>query len=306
MNTANKLLRTLLDAISASVSPPAADGGRWSWKREPAGELKLAIGPHVLGAAGQAFAALGHACIRAQDDLERYMVYAPGGECPADEPLARCCCSAAAAPVPRAHAAKGVRAPGATAGEPLGTPRDTSLAWDAHGKCQNHSCLLRAGAAVDGGILGQSVVIKGTYDDLKRNKKFELYAWVRIARPFNLLEFLRSIMMQFYRTTFDEAGMAHEKTSIGVQLLEKMGMMEQDDLFGAFGKHVNEKSYLIVINDFVTMGLRNISQTTRKDAGSLYPHSTEKLQAYVRGKKVWCRSSNNDLLIKVFLLPTIR
>ncbi|WVZ62359.1 hypothetical protein U9M48_012117 [Paspalum notatum var. saurae] len=103
------------------------------------------------------------------------------------------------------------------------------------------------------GVLGQSVVIKREYDALKRSKKFELYAWIRIPHPFNPLEFLQSTMMQFYRTTFEEAGKALEKTSIGVQVLEKMGMMKQDDLFGAFGKHVSENSYLIVLNDLATI-----------------------------------------------------
>ncbi|WVZ62354.1 hypothetical protein U9M48_012113 [Paspalum notatum var. saurae] len=104
------------------------------------------------------------------------------------------------------------------------------------------------------GALGQSVVIKRAYDDLKKSKKFDLYAWVRIFRPFNPLEFLQSIMMQFYRSTSEEPGKTQETTNIGVQVLENMVMlMKQDGLFGAFGKHVSEKSYLIVLNDLATI-----------------------------------------------------
>ncbi|WVZ86372.1 hypothetical protein U9M48_033166 [Paspalum notatum var. saurae] len=136
-HAANELLRMLLDAISASASLPAADGGGWSWKREPAGEL-------AIGAAGQAFAALGHACVHAQDDLEQYMAYAPGGECPADEPLACALLLGGCEPLPwRWWYAHSAPLPGSL----WGTPRDTSLEWDVHGKCQNHSCLLRTGAA---------------------------------------------------------------------------------------------------------------------------------------------------------------
>ncbi|CAL5089245.1 unnamed protein product [Urochloa decumbens] len=124
------------------------------------------------------------------------------------------------------------------------------------------------------GVLGQTVVIKGEYDNMKRNKKFELYAWTRIVHPFNPLEFLQSIMRQFYQTYFDEtlektkivaqdlekmgmmkleAGKTQGKTNIGAQVLKKMGMMKQDDLVDAFSEHVSEKRYLIVLNDLSTI-----------------------------------------------------
>ncbi|RLN36082.1 hypothetical protein C2845_PM03G23580 [Panicum miliaceum] len=103
------------------------------------------------------------------------------------------------------------------------------------------------------GLLGQSAIIKGEYDNLKRSKKFELYAWIRIVHPFSPLEFLQCIMSQFYRTSFEEAGKVQEQTNIGTQVLKKMGVMKQDDLVDAFSKHVNKKSYLIVLNDLSTI-----------------------------------------------------
>ncbi|CAN6171336.1 unnamed protein product [Urochloa humidicola] len=99
------------------------------------------------------------------------------------------------------------------------------------------------------GVLGQTAVIKEEYDNLKRSKKFELYAWIRIVRPFNPLEFLQCIMRQFYLTSFQEVGKIQEKANIRAQVLKKMMVVKQDELLDAFSEHVDEKSYLIVLND---------------------------------------------------------
>jgi hypothetical protein len=103
------------------------------------------------------------------------------------------------------------------------------------------------------GVLGQSIIIRGAYDDLKRSEKFELYAWIRIVHPFNPLEFLQCIMRQFYSTYFQQARKTQEKANIGAEVLNKMGMMKQADLVNVFCEHVNEKSYLIVLNDLSTI-----------------------------------------------------
>jgi hypothetical protein len=89
------------------------------------------------------------------------------------------------------------------------------------------------------GLLGQTTVIKGEYNNLMRSKKFKLYAWIRIVHPFNPLDFLQCIMRQFYQTSLEEA----RKT---------MGVMKQDELVDAFTEYVSEKSYLIVLNDLST------------------------------------------------------
>ncbi|RCV10010.1 hypothetical protein SETIT_2G077300v2 [Setaria italica] len=94
-----------------------------------------------------------------------------------------------------------------------------------------------------------TIVIKGAYDNLKRSKKFKLYAWIRIVRPFNPLEFLKP----------------KKETNIGAQVLKKMGVMKQDDLVDAFSEHVNEKSYLIVLNDLSTIEEEVINLILKQD-----------------------------------------
>ncbi|RLM87394.1 hypothetical protein C2845_PM04G05540 [Panicum miliaceum] len=102
------------------------------------------------------------------------------------------------------------------------------------------------------GLLGQTVVIKGEYNNLMRSKKFKLYAWIRIVHPFNPLDFLQCIMRQFYQTSLEEARKTQEITSIGAQVLKKIGVMKQDELVDAFTEYASEKSYLIVLNDLST------------------------------------------------------
>ncbi|GJN12608.1 hypothetical protein PR202_ga30899 [Eleusine coracana subsp. coracana] len=100
VGTANELLRTLLAASSSSSSD--FDG----WAREPTGELKLAIAGPSSGTKSEhvVAAAVGLACRRVQDDLERYMSYIPGGACPSDNneaQLARRLMLAGCDPLPR-------------------------------------------------------------------------------------------------------------------------------------------------------------------------------------------------------------
>nr|CAB3452308.1 unnamed protein product [Digitaria exilis] len=103
------------------------------------------------------------------------------------------------------------------------------------------------------GLLGQTALVKGEYDNMKRRKRFNLYAWVRIVHPFSALDFLQCIMRQFYQTCFEEPVKTQEQTNIGAQVLKKMGAMKQDELVDAFIRHVNENSYLIVLNDLSTI-----------------------------------------------------
>ena len=161
VGTANELLRTLLDAMAArdgATEQQTAGGGGDGWTRELAGELKLAVGPLQLLTSGghgrngtgdeaAVFPALGHACVRVQDDLERYMAYMPGGECPADEALAHRLMLSGCEPLPRRRcrppSPKGYAHPLPLPTSLWATPPDTSVVWDAY-PCKNYSCLQQA------------------------------------------------------------------------------------------------------------------------------------------------------------------
>ncbi|CAO2179864.1 unnamed protein product [Urochloa humidicola] len=93
--------------------------------------------------------------------------------------------------------------------------------------------------------------IRRAYDELKRKKRFQCYAWVRVMHPFNLFEFLHSIMQEFYLSA-EEAGNTPEKVALGAQVLKKMEKMTTDYLVDQFSEHVRGKSYLVVLNDLST------------------------------------------------------
>ncbi|WVZ91896.1 hypothetical protein U9M48_038009 [Paspalum notatum var. saurae] len=131
------------------------------------------------------------------------------------------------------------------------------------------------------GVLHQIPIIMRAYDELKRNKTFECYAWIRVAHPFDPSEFLKCIMWEFYVTALEEAETSQEKVSLGAQVLKKMGilkqdglkvspgaqvlkkmgMMNQDDLVHDFSEYVNKKTYLIVINELSTIEEWNCIKT---------------------------------------------
>jgi SAM-dependent methyltransferase len=147
VGTANELLRTLVEQQRST----ATDDG---WAREPAGELRLAIGPHGRRNGTElSFPALGHACRRVQDDLERYMSYTPGGECPSDEALERRLVLGGCDPLPRRRcrprSPKGYAQPLPLPGSLWATPPDTAVVWDAYHPCKNYSCLPGGGGGFD-------------------------------------------------------------------------------------------------------------------------------------------------------------
>ncbi|CAL5008967.1 unnamed protein product [Urochloa decumbens] len=156
VRTANELLRTLLDSMSTHRHTTVPDDG---WKRELAGELKLAVEPHDTGtnATGGdpvfAFPALGHACVRVQDELERYMSYTPGGECPSDEALAHRLMRSGCEPLPRrrcrAPSPKGYTHPLPLQASLWAAPPDTAVLWDAYLPCKNYSCVVPAAATAE-------------------------------------------------------------------------------------------------------------------------------------------------------------
>ncbi|XP_062196382.1 probable methyltransferase At1g29790 [Phragmites australis] len=157
IGTANELLRTLLAAMpprDGTAGQRQVPGDVDGWAREPSGELKLASGPHRPMVAGYGrnatgevvFPALGHACNRFQDDLERYMDYTPSGECPSDEALEHWLMLSGCEPLPRRRcrprSPTGYVQPMTLPKSLWAMPPDTTVVWDAF-PCKNYSCLVK-------------------------------------------------------------------------------------------------------------------------------------------------------------------
>jgi hypothetical protein len=104
-------------------------------------------------------------------------------------------------------------------------------------------------------VLGDKSIIKRAYDSLKRDSKFQCHAWINMVRPLialNTTEILQDIVMQFVVDSLE--GDTKVPTSISeAQDLRKLWMAKEDGLVDEFRKFLNEKSYLIVINDISTM-----------------------------------------------------
>jgi hypothetical protein len=101
-------------------------------------------------------------------------------------------------------------------------------------------------------VLGEKSIIKRAYDSLKRDRKFQCHAWISMVRPPNTTEILQDIVMQFVVDSLE--GETKVPTSISeAQDLRKLWMAKEDGLVDEFRKFLNEKSYLIVINDISTM-----------------------------------------------------
>ncbi|OEL24985.1 Disease resistance protein RPP13 [Dichanthelium oligosanthes] len=105
-----------------------------------------------------------------------------------------------------------------------------------------------------GSVLEDTPIIRTAYDYLKRNRRFECYAWTRVMRPFNPTEFLRNIIRQFYIDSLEEdAATTRQASTPGAQDLRRMGIMKQDDLLHEFKKYIDMKSYMIVLCDMSTI-----------------------------------------------------
>ncbi|WVZ98179.1 hypothetical protein U9M48_043648 [Paspalum notatum var. saurae] len=89
------------------------------------------------------------------------------------------------------------------------------------------------------GDLGTRSIVKKAYDDPAIGKDFVCRAWVRLPHPFNLLEFIRSLLVQFYTslgsTTADLLNPAEVMVTMEGMLVEE------------FMKQVNNRRYLIVL-----------------------------------------------------------
>ncbi|XP_037416157.1 disease resistance protein Pik-2-like [Triticum dicoccoides] len=95
-------------------------------------------------------------------------------------------------------------------------------------------------------------IVKSVYEDPKIRKKFECHAWIRFMLPFNLIDFIQSIVTQFYVNCLLDAR-EEEKVIRRAQILKLMGTPNNDDLPHEFRTYLNEKSYLIVLEDVHTI-----------------------------------------------------
>ncbi|AQK78288.1 S-adenosyl-L-methionine-dependent methyltransferase superfamily protein [Zea mays] len=164
LTAANKVLEAILGGSTAKrdmeaareEQREAAAGGLWQRELKLGGELKLVVGPHRGGGADAVtFPSLGQACHRYRDELERYMNYTVGGECPSDEASAQRLMLKGCEPLPRRRCRPRTPA-GYVEPTPLpaslwAVPPDTSIVWDAY-TCKSYGCLARRGKA------------KGSYD----------------------------------------------------------------------------------------------------------------------------------------------
>ncbi|CAN6361118.1 unnamed protein product [Urochloa humidicola] len=101
-------------------------------------------------------------------------------------------------------------------------------------------------------VLGDKSIVKRAYDGLKRDRKFQWYAWISmVRRPINTTEILQDIVMQFVVDSLEVETKTHTSTC-EAQDLRRLWKTKEDDLADEFRKFLNEKSYLIVVNDLST------------------------------------------------------
>ncbi|KAF6987214.1 hypothetical protein CFC21_004887 [Triticum aestivum] len=134
------------------------------------------------------------------------------------------------------------------------------------------------------GDLRETSIIRRAYEDPEVHKKFKCRAWVAgLMRPFNSTEFLKGVLEQFYVNFLQEVGI-EEKAALGAQVLKIMGTIDEGDFAHEVKKYLNERSYLIVLNDVHSIGewdqIKTCFPDNKKEVCSWFPHSKLELQAY--------------------------
>ncbi|XP_062197850.1 disease resistance protein Pik-2-like [Phragmites australis] len=102
-----------------------------------------------------------------------------------------------------------------------------------------------------GGDLGTTSIIRKAYQDPEICQNFGCRGWVKLTHPFNPHEFLQSLVSQFYTNSCLQEG-----TNVDVNELKRIEVTAttQGGLIDAFMKQVNEKRYLVVLENVSTMG----------------------------------------------------
>ncbi|KAJ1264138.1 hypothetical protein BS78_09G239700 [Paspalum vaginatum] len=92
------------------------------------------------------------------------------------------------------------------------------------------------------GGLGTTSVVKKAYDDPEIGKDFVCRAWVRLPYPFNLPEFIRSLLVQFY------TNLGSTTADLILKPAEVM-VATEGILIEEFMNQVNNRRYLVVLED---------------------------------------------------------
>ncbi|KAL6495047.1 hypothetical protein OROGR_030966 [Orobanche gracilis] len=115
-------------------------------------EAKLSIGPHKLPfgyfprmGSDEIYLSVGGGCLKHKQDLDKYMSYRIGGECPVDDIFAQTLMLKGCEPLPRRRchpkSPKNYIEPSPLPKSLWSTPPDSSLVWDPY-TCKNYRCLM--------------------------------------------------------------------------------------------------------------------------------------------------------------------
>jgi hypothetical protein len=101
--------------------------------------------------------------------------------------------------------------------------------------------------------VGKMSTIRKVYDDPKVTEKFACRAWVKLMDPFNPVEFIRSLVRQFYGNSNKSLiGNPEDGRTKGVHISRSMAL-EEEELEDEFDKLVSNNQYMIVIEDLSTI-----------------------------------------------------
>ncbi|RCV39004.1 hypothetical protein SETIT_8G187600v2 [Setaria italica] len=161
-----------------------------------------------------------------------------------------------------------------------------------------------------GGDLGVISIIKKTYEDPEICKMFECRAWVKLVRPFNPHEFIRSLLAGFYANSPSQepelgSGNSHINGGPGKRLFSILTLAEfakklvgtqdvhflgakvletmkatQDNINTDYMEIIKKKAYLIVLEDLSSIEEWNAIKTFMPDLrnGSRIVVSTQQLE----------------------------
>lgn len=88
------------------------------------------------------------------------------------------------------------------------------------------------------------MTMKKAYDDSETCKNFTCRAWVKLVHPFNPIEFIRSLLPQFYRNSCSK----QEETA---NFLEVLAVATDKELILDFKNQISQR-YLVVLEDMST------------------------------------------------------